>query len=222
MRRPFFILTATAVMLASLAGSVAEAAQTPSMPQMPQIPTGGLAAPGLPFKDILARASDQALDKLSKPGAFASDSSVRITLPGPAGDLGGVMAMAGKAGVGGDLSDSLNAAAGQAAGAAKPIFHSAIQNMTLKDAGGLAGTTGATDYLRKSAGGEIKGKITPLVRAALEQAGVLAQASKLGELGMNADSLTDYVAQKTSDGIFTYMGREEKGLRQNPSALFQR
>jgi hypothetical protein len=30
----------------------------------------------------------------------------------------------------------------------------------------------------------------------------------------------NYVTQKTCDGIFIYMGREEVGIRQNPMALF--
>ena len=117
--------------------------------------------PGLPFKNILTKASDQALDKLSKPGAFAADSSIKIGLPGPAKGLGGLMGMASKAGVSGDLTASLNDAAGQAASAAKPIFREAIDRMTVQDAMSLGSQTGATDYLRKSAGSEIEAKITP-------------------------------------------------------------
>ena len=32
----------------------------------------------------------------------------------------------------------------------------------------------------------------------------------------------DYVTDKTADGIFTYMGREETTLRQNPLSLLQK
>jgi len=33
---------------------------------------------------------------------------------------------------------------------------------------------------------------------------------------MTDDSINDYVTQKTADGIFTYIGREETALRANP------
>ncbi len=33
---------------------------------------------------------------------------------------------------------------------------------------------------------------------------------------MGAGEITDYVSQKTADGIFTYMGREESTLRKDP------
>ena len=175
--------------------------------------------PGLPFKNILTKASDQALDKLAKPGAFAADDAIKIGLPGPAKGLGGMMSLAGKAGVGGDLTSSLNDAAGQAASAAKPIFRAAIERMSVQDAMSLGGKTGATDYLRKSAGAEIQAQIAPLVEAALGRTGA-TQSSQLSALGLNQSTLVNYVSQKTSDGIFTYMGREEGQIRQNPMALF--
>jgi hypothetical protein len=179
------------------------------------LPSGSLS--GGPVKSLLGHASDSALDKLAKPGAFSADSAIRIGLPGAGGALGGVMKMAGNSGI----TDSLNNAAGQAASAAKPIFHAAIDRMSVQDMAEIAtgGNTGATQYLRKSAGGEINTELTPLVRTALEKTGVLSQASSLSSLGLTSDSLINYVTQKTADGIFTYMGREETSMRQNPMSL---
>jgi hypothetical protein len=210
-------LTVTAAAVA-LAGMVIPV----SLADAAQVPKSGLLSMALPFRDLLARASDHALDKLGQPGAFAADDAIRIGLPGPAAKLNGVMAMAGKAGIGPDITASLNTAAGQAAGAAKPIFHNAIQSMTLQDAGGLMGRTGATDYLRQSAGGNIRTRLRPLVRSALTRTGVMRQMSSLAAVGLTTDRLVDYVTDKTADGIFTYMGREETTLRQNPMSLFQK
>jgi hypothetical protein len=177
--------------------------------------------PGSPFKSILDKASDSALDKLSQPGAFAADSAIRISLPGSAGAMSGMMKMAGSAGMGGGLGDSLNAAAGQAAAAAKPIFRAAIDKMSVQDAMAIAkgGSTGATQYLRKSSGDAIIAELSPLVRSALDRTGVLGQTDKLSAVGFDSTKITDYVSKKTADGIFTYMGREETSLRQNPTAL---
>lgn len=169
-------------------------------------------------KGLLGNASDAALDKLSQPGAFSADDAIRIALPGNSKQLGDLMKLADQAGLTKDLSGSLNRAAEQAAAQAKPIFRSAIDRMTLKDAGSIAtgGKTGATDYLKKTSGNDIVAKLSPLVKSALEQAGVFKQSSQLSSVGMTDAKITDYVSKKTADGIYTYMGREEAKVRENP------
>ncbi len=172
---------------------------------------------------LLGQASDAALDKLARPGAFAADDAIRIGLPGPLnnspmGQLGGLLKSANQAGLGGNLTNGLNDAAGAAARAAKPIFRSAISKMSPADMAGIiaGGSTAGTDYLQRSAGPEINAKLAPVVRAALSRAGVLKQTSQLSAVGMTPDRINDYVTQKAAEGIFTYMGREETTLRANP------
>jgi len=183
-----------------------------AVPASAQVGTGAI-------KGLLGQASDQALDALSRPGAFSADQAIRIALPGVGSSKGvsDLMGLASKAGLTGDITGSLNRAAEQAAAQAKPIFRAAIDKATLTDAmGALKGDTGATDYLKNSTGTEIKAQLQPLVRAALQSSGVLQQTSQLSALGMTDAKLTDYVADKTADGIFTYVGREETRMRQNP------
>lgn len=174
--------------------------------------------PGNSLKALLGNASDAALDKLSKPGAFSADSAIRIALPGQADKLGGLIKLTDQAGLTNDLSGNLNRAAEQAAGEAKPIFRGAIDRASMNDAIGVAkgGNTGATDYLRRTSGSEIAAKLRPLVLAALDRTGLLRGNATLSAIGMSPDKLTDYVTGKTSDGIFTYVGREETRLRQDP------
>ncbi len=170
------------------------------------------------LKGMLGNASDAALDKLSKPGAFSADEAIRITLPGGGKGVSDLMRLTDRAGVTNDISGSLNHAAEEAAAQAKPIFRAAIDRVTLKDAIGIGtgGKTAATDYLRKTSGDEITAKLQPLVTAALEKSGVLQQTSQLSSFGMTPEKIRDYVTKKTSDGIFTYMGREETHARENP------
>ncbi|NUZ04648.1 DUF4197 domain-containing protein [Piscinibacter koreensis] len=169
-------------------------------------------------KGLLDKASDSALDKLSKPGAFSADAAIRIAMPGVGKNLGGLMKLTDKAGLTNDISASLNRAAEQAAAEAKPIFRSAIDKMSLQDLGQIAtgGKTAATEYLKKSSSGDIIRKLTPLVHSALEKSGVFKQTQTLSSVGYDEKKITDYVSQKTSDGIFTYMGREEEKARGNP------
>ena len=174
---------------------------------------------GNPVKNMLGQASDQALDQLSRPGAFSADSAIRIALPGLGGKgMNELMDLAGKAGMGGDITAAINRAAEQAAAQAKPIFRAAIDQATFSDGVGMlkGGDTGATNYLRQSTGAQIGNQLQPLVRAALQDAGVLQQTAQLSSLGMTEARLTDYVVDKTTDGIFTYLGREETKLRKDP------
>ncbi|WP_343591150.1 DUF4197 domain-containing protein [Paracidovorax wautersii] len=177
-------------------------------------------APSFGIKPLLAQASDAALDKLSQPGAFSADSAIRIGLPGAGGHggVGKLLDLAQQSGLSANLDAALNRAAEQAAAQAKPIFRAAIDRATLNDAIDIArgGSTGATDYLRKSTGAQVTSQLKPLVRNALQASGVLQKTAQLSALGFDEARLSDYVAGKTADGIFTYVGREETRMRQDP------
>ncbi len=202
-------MTAMRTSLSTLAAALAFAAPLAAHAQVS----------GASLKEMLGQASDAALDKLAQPGAFSADDAIRIALPGASSKgLGDLMGMASKAGLTGDINGELNRAAEKAAAQAKPIFRAAIDKVTFKDAMGIlrGGDTGATDYLKRSTGGEIRAKLLPLVKGALDASGVLKQASQLQAFGMDGSKLSDYVAGKTSDGIFTYVGREETKARKDP------
>lgn len=183
---------------------------------------------GAPIKSMLGQASDSALDKLSQPGAFLADAAIRIVLPGADGKIAQTaLSIGDKLGVTDDLTTKLNDAAGLAAQEAKPIFRSAIDNFRLTDAPGLlTKSDGATQYLRKSAGSQLREKVRPLVAAALGKVGAYGQLEKLGSVGsllgkagLSADTLTNSVTDQALKGIYTYIGREEANLRKNPLNL---
>ncbi|MEH6757278.1 MAG: DUF4197 domain-containing protein [Parasphingorhabdus sp.] len=178
-------------------------------------------------KSLLSNASDGALDKLSQPGAFYADKAVRVLLPGPLKKATKILRFTSKAGLTKDITKSLNAAAGKAALEAKPVFRSAIDNLTLTDGVGIVtgGGTGGTDYLRKTSGEELALKIRPLVEKALgdvgayrqvESLGSLSALGSLGGLDLSRDGLTDSVTEQAMDGIFSYIGIEETNFRKNP------
>lgn len=179
------------------------------------------------FKGLLGNASDSALDQLSKPGAFYADEAVRVLLPGPLRRAGDVLRFTRNAGLTGDLTRSINEAAGKAAEKAKPIFRASIDRMTLADGVSIVtgGGTAGSDYLKRTAGGELRNQIRPLVASALKDVGAFDQLDKLGGLGaiamiagvdLSHDGLTDSVSDQAINGIFTYMGREETKFRQDP------
>lgn len=177
---------------------------------------------------VLNRASDRALDKLAQPGAFYNDPAVRIALPGlgnaGGGLLGGVAGLLG--GVSGldGITHKLNDAAGSAAHAAKPVFHTAISQLSIRDVPGiLSHSDGGTRYLRQSAATTLHGKVRPLIDTALTALGVYHEVARLGsnggllgQLGLSRDKLGNAVTGQALNGIFAYMGVEEGHLRANP------
>lgn len=183
---------------------------------------------GLGLKKLLAGASDGALTKLAEPGAFYRDTAIRILLPGASGKLARKLLGAGdKLGLTTNLTRSLNDAAGLAANEAKPVFRSAIDGLRISDVPGIAlNKQGGTDYLRTTAGGELQGKVRPLIGSALSQVGAYDQLARLGQtssllgtLGLTPDGLTDSVAEQAMKGIFRYMGSEEAKLKSDPTRI---
>lgn len=188
------------------------------------VPAYAGALDGGGIKKLLGGASDNALDKLSKPGAFYADTAVRILLPGTKGKLASKLLKTGdKLGVTSKLTKSLNDAAGLAAQEAKPVFRSAVDGLTLADVPGIAlKNDGATEYLKKSADSDLRTKVRPLIVSALDKVGAFSQLEKMGKgsglLGLaklDRNSLSDSVTDQAMKGIYNYMAKEEAGLRGN-------
>ncbi|MEO9633504.1 MAG: DUF4197 domain-containing protein [Roseobacter sp.] len=179
------------------------------------------------MKSLLGNASDNALDKLSEPGAFYADKAVRVLLPGPLQKASSILRFTSKAGLTKDITKTLNDAAGRAALEAKPVFRSAIDGLTLQDGVGIVtgGDAAGSSYLRRTSGEELAMKVRPLVEKALSDLGAYKQVEKLGSISslarlggtdLSRDGLTDSVTDQALDGIFSYIGKEEANFRSNP------
>lgn len=182
--------------------------------------------------DILAMASDNALDKLAQPDAFYNDESIRIKLPliggldlgGLSNRLGGLFGGKSKIDPLGKLTRTVNDAAGAAAGEAKPIFRESIGALEISDAPGIIGKNdGGTRYLRESSGVTLQGKLRPLVDNAMTSLGAYGQLDEMGEkyslvrdAGLTSEKLGESVTEQALDGIFAYIGNEEANFRANP------
>ena len=186
-----------------------------------------LQAQGLGLSSLLGKASDSALDKLAVPGAFYGDQDVRIGLPfigRSSGLLGSILGGASRLGILDGFVRTLNSAAGAAAGEAKPIFRTAIDDLSFSDVPGIArNSNGGTQYLRRSSNDALHGKLNPLIDGALGDLGAFSQLDSLNQqhswmsaAGLNRTGLTKTVTDQGLDGIFTYLGREETAFRANP------
>ncbi|MDE2595612.1 MAG: DUF4197 domain-containing protein [Sphingomonadales bacterium] len=189
--------------------------------------TGTTTGAGGGLLDLLGRASDSSLDKLAVPGAFYNDAAIRIALPllgGAGGTLGSLLNGASRLGIADGLVRKLNDAAGLAAKEAKPIFRSAISRLSITDVPGIVGQNdGASQYLRRSAGTELTGKLRPLIDAALGKVNAFSaldslsrRSPLLAQAGISRSGLGASVTDQALNGIFKYIGAEEGRLRGNP------
>ena len=216
------------------AGLIAFAVSAPFAAQA--LAQGGLLGGGLGsgLSGILGRASDSALDRLAVPGTFYNDPAVRIGLPvlgnaggllgGTGGALSSVLGAGSRLGLLDGFTRKLNDAAGLAANLAKPVFRSAISNLSLSDVPGIVSQNdGATQYLRRSAGLQLGEQVRPLIDRTLGQVGAFnqldrlsARSGPLASLGLTRSLLGKSVTDQALNGIFSYIGSEEGRLRANP------
>ncbi len=125
------------------------------------------------------------------------------------------------------FEESLNRAAEEAASHAKPVFVSAITNMSVGDGFKIlkGSDTAATAYLRKTTYDPLREKFLPVVREAIEKVDVTSYWNPLvtaynripGVQKQNPD-LDDYVTGKAINGLMLLIADEEIRIRKDPKA----
>jgi hypothetical protein len=126
-----------------------------------------------------------------------------------------------------DLTERLNRAAEDAATKAKPIFVSAIRQMTLQDATSIlmGEKNAATQYLVRTTSRPLYDAFQPVIRESLEK----VNAVSLWESATTAYNqiplvtrvntrLDDHVTNKALDGMYGMIEKEERNIRENPAA----
>lgn len=122
---------------------------------------------------------------------------------------------------------SMNAAAEEAAPAAKAILLDALKGITFSDAKGivLGGHTAGTEYFRRTTTLEIEAAFRPIVERAMAKVGVTTQFQELMSrapripLFKTPDlDVNQYVLDKATEGLFVVMGQEETRIRTDPGA----
>jgi hypothetical protein len=122
---------------------------------------------------------------------------------------------------------SMNRAAEKAAPQAKAIFIGAIKEMTFDDARRIltGGDTAATTFFQEKTTDRLSSAFRPIIEKAMNEVGATKQYKDL--IGRYqaipfaknyAVDIDDYVTGKAIDGLFYYVGEEEKKIRKNPAA----
>jgi hypothetical protein len=177
------------------------------------------------FRQALQIGSGAVTQKLGRQDGFRLDQFVRIPLPPQLASAQGQLKKLGISAPLDDLETKLNRAAEAAMPHAKAVFVKAVSDLTFQDVMDIykGPPDSATAYFKKSTSGFLAEKIKPIARDTIATAGAFqaydALAGRYPVMAVLPDpknSLTDYVTQKSLDGVFYYLAQEEAAIRQDP------
>lgn len=198
-----------------------------------KIPTGtgvGVteAEAGEGIKEALSQGLVKAVLKLNKEDGFFKDALYKVLLPPDAKKIENTLRDLGMGKMVDKAILSINRAAEDAAGFAKPIFVDAIKSMTIGDAIGLIknGDTSATHFFRVKTTDKLISAFMPVIKSSLDK----VEATKYyGDIvntynnfpttlrKINPD-LPSFVTNKATDALFDLVAKEEQNIRQNIAA----
>lgn len=182
------------------------------------------------LKEALVRGTDYAVNFSGVKDGFYKNPRLFIPFPAEAQKVKETAIKLGLSNQVNKFEETLNRAAEQAVMEAKPIFVNAITSMTVEDAFGLlkGGDNAATEYLRRKTSAELFNKFQPKVDQAVNQVELTKYWNPLANAYNSATQLTggekvdpdltEYVTNRSIDGLFKLIADEEKQIRENPAA----
>ncbi len=182
------------------------------------------------LKEALVKGTDYAVDFSGVKDGFYKNPRLFIPFPEEAEKVKETALKLGLDNQVTKFEETLNRAAEQAVQEAKPIFVNAITSMTVEDAFGLlkGGDNAATEYLRRKTSAELFSKFEPKVSNAVNQVELTKYWNPLANAyntatqftgGEKVDpDLTEYVTNRSIDGLFKLIADEEKQIREDPAA----
>lgn len=204
--------------------------QTPTPTSTTQNTSGALSNLDISngLKQALELGIANGVDLLSQKDGYYQNQLVKILLPQELQKVDATLRQLGL----GNLTDEgiklLNRAAEGAVSKAKPIFISAVKNLSFSDATSiLAGEkNAATQYLKNNTTQQLVQAFSPEIKASLDRVGanniwsqIISKYNAL-PLVMNKvnPDLTGYVTERAIQGLFTQIEGKEAEIRQNIGA----
>lgn len=179
------------------------------------------------LKEALINGISKGSDQLSAVDGYFKNPQLKIPFPP---DVKKIEDKLRQIGMGADVDRfilTLNRGAEEAAKEAKPIFISAIKQMTISDAWAIlkGEENAATTYLQKTTSAQLKTTFKPVIQKSLDKVGAAKYYTDLVNTynkipfveKVNPD-LNDYATTLAMQGLFLQIAKEEKNIRQNPVA----
>ncbi|MCG2616477.1 DUF4197 domain-containing protein [Terrimonas sp. NA20] len=184
------------------------------------IPSQAEMAGGL--KDALTQGLFSGFDAFANPNN--GNPLLRFALPGDAAKIEKTLRDIGMTSLVNEVTSKFTTAMTSAVVAAKPIFLNSVKQMSLTDAAGLLLTDNlhaATDYFKTSMSPALMVAFRPIVDSTANLNGANKAWSNLANvynkiplIGNKVEtSLTDFIAARAIDGMFTSVADEEEKIR---------
>lgn len=179
------------------------------------------------LKQALELGVGKGVDLLSQQNGYYSNDLVKILLPEQLQKVDRTLRSIGLGALADEGLKLLNRAAENAVSQAKPIFVSAIRNLSFADATSiLAGDQdAATQYLKRQTTQQLIEAFLPKIKASLDQVGadriwsqIIGKYNSVPFVSPINPDLTQYVTEKAIDGLFVQIAQKEQEIRQNVSA----
>jgi len=177
------------------------------------------------LKEALVQAAGKAVGQLSATDGFFGNKEVKIPLPETLQKAEKAMRMFGMGKQADELVLKMNRAAEAAVPEAKALLVDSVKKMSVADAKAIltGGDDAATQYFKKTTSTPMAEKFLPIVKKATENVQLAQQYNKFAEMGSKYGvvkkeqaNLEQYVTQKTLDGVYLMMAKEEAAIRKDP------
>ena len=179
------------------------------------------------IKEALVNGTGESVKTVSVLNGYWGNPEIKIPFPAEAQEMESKLRTVGMGKKVDEFNESMNRAAEKAASEAKPIFISAIKDMTVKDAINIVkgSDNAATMYLKNTTSPQLIDKFKPVIKSSLDNVNATKYWSDLITIynkiplvkKMNPD-LTAYVTGKAIDGLFVMIAKEELKIRKDPMA----
>ena len=177
------------------------------------------------FKSALNMSSEYVVERLGSEDGFNKDPLIHIPLPDDYLQAKELLTRFGMGAYADEFELKLNRAAERATPKAKALFIDAISRMRFEDVMEIYNgpDDSATQYFKRVMSESLRREMQPIVDESLMEVGALQAYENFAGQYKNIPFVPDlkgdfstHVLDKGLEGIFLYMAKEEKAIRQDP------
>jgi hypothetical protein len=179
------------------------------------------------LKEALQVGTENAVKSVSRLDGYYKNPDIKILLPQYVKNAEAVLRAAGMGATLDEFEQSMNRAAEKAAPQAKSLFLDAVKKMDVTDAEKIlkGRDNEATLYFKDKTSSRLQALFMPIIKESMSTVGATRTYQGLEQkiqsipfAGTSSFNLDQYVTEKSIDGVFVMLAKEEADIRKNPAA----